>query len=417
MTDDIVSPLSNVDAIRRSVDVNTVVGLTRDLVRLPSTNPPGDESAVADHLMGVLDRLGMSPHLISGLDGRPNVLASTRPDWWEPRGADAKPVLLVNGHIDTVPADPTNWRTDPWAADIVDGRLYGRGSTDMKGGVAAAIAALIHCRQLEIDLPCDITFHFVADEELGGTHGTRHLLDQGLIDADAALVPEPTDLQLCIAERGLMFASVTTHGIPAHGSEPSRGSSAIMPALAITEALHAREFPGEPHPLLGATTCNVGMINGGNGPNVVAERCVLHIDRRAVPGDTEASLVDGLRRRIATVGLSPDEYEIEVTTYCEPSEIAPNDPFVELVGDTAHRMTGHRPRFTGLPFTTDARFLRNQLHIPTVVYGPGDLRLAHVIDEYVEIDDLVTATSVLALVYSTFTGPKHGTYAAETAGR
>ncbi|NDK88167.1 M20 family metallopeptidase [Gordonia desulfuricans] len=390
-----------------AVDVTTVLGLTRDLVRIASTNPPGHERAVAEHLCGVLDRLGLDPEIIEDGAGRASVIASTASDSGV-GGSDRKPVLLVNGHIDTVPADPSRWRHDPWGAEVVDGRLYGRGATDMKGGVAASIAALIHCRQVGIELPCDITFHFVADEELGGRHGTAYLLDQQLIHADAAIVPEPTSLMLCIAERGLMFARITTHGIPAHGSEPSRGRSAIVAAAHITDVLHGRTFAGSAeHPLLGRTTCNVGMINGGIGPNVVAERCVLEVDRRAVPGDTAESLLDGLRRGIATAGVSTDDYDIEVTTYCEPSEISPDNEFVGLVADAAASVLGVTPTFTGLPFTTDARFMRNQLGIPTVVFGPGDLSLAHVVDEYVEVEDLVSATAVMARIYSCFTASKH----------
>lgn len=391
--------------------MDAVVALTRALVAIPSANPPGDESAVAAHLVEVLENLGLSTEIVEPAPGRVSVLAMTG-DGRE----TGKPILLVNGHIDTVPADPSSWSHDPFAAEVHHGRIYGRGTTDMKGGVAAAISAYAVCRQIGMPLPCELVFHFVSDEELGGKHGTAHLLETGRIVADAALIPEPTSLKLCLAERGLLFARITTIGVPAHGSEPSRGRSAIMSAAAIAESLHGSTFSADSHPLLGRTTCNVGMIRGGSGPNVVPESCELLIDRRAIPGDTLDSLIAGIEHRIATVGLEPDEYDLEVQTYCEPSEISVDAPFVGILSKSFREMTGRDAAFTGLPFTTDARFIRNQLGLPAVVFGPGDLSLAHTIDEYVEIDDLVTAVAVYAHLFSNFTGPKQKTSPMEMFG-
>lgn len=391
----------SLSSLHEAIDVEAVVALTKALVDIPSANPPGDESAVADYLLGVLADLGLHTEVVEPVPGRVSVLAQTGDG-----RQTGKPILLINGHIDTVPANPSSWTHDPFTADVRHGRIYGRGTTDMKGGVAAAISAYSVCRQLGIDLPCELVFHLVADEELGGTHGTGHLLEAGRIVADAAIIPEPTSLQLCLAERGLMFARITTSGIPAHGSDPDRGRSAIMSAAAIAETLHGSRFSSDSHPLLGETTCNVGMIKGGSGPNVVPEFCELLIDRRAIPGDTMDSLVQGIEHRIATVGLEPGSYELEVQTYCEPSEISADDPFVAHLSEAFRDMTGREPAFTGLPFTTDARFIRNQLGLPAVVFGPGDLSLAHTIDEYVEIDDLVTAVGVYARIFSNFTGVK-----------
>jgi len=387
--------------IRASVDVDAVLSLTRSLVRIRSENPPGRETEVVDFLRGLFDGMGLGVGtVVEPMPGRQSLLLATGDG-----GRTGKPVLLINGHLDTVPVRPDAWRHDPFGGEVNDGRLYGRGSADMKGGVASAITALQVCRALDLDLPCEIAFHLVADEELGGQHGTAALLRQGLIHADACLDPEPTGLQLCLAERGLMFARITTRGIPAHGSEPSKGHSAIITAAAIAQVLHDNEFPQTPHPLLGTTTCNVGMIRGGSGPNVVPEECELHIDRRALPGDTEQSVVRSIVDRIACLGLAPDEdYELVVDTFCEPSEIDAEHPFVDTVAESYRMMTGRAPGIAGLPFTTDARFMRNQLRIPTVVFGPGDLGVAHTVDEYVEVDALITAAAVYAHLFAGFTG-------------
>lgn len=386
--------------IRAAVDVDEVVGLTRDLVRIRSENPPGGETEIVDHLHRLFADMGMRGEIVEDAPGRPNLLVATGD------GARSdKPVLLVNGHLDTVPVRPDAWRHDPFGGAVHDGRLYGRGAADMKGGVAAAIVALRACRSLGIELPCEVAFHLVADEELGGRRGTAALLERGLVHADACIDPEPTGMQLCLAERGLMFARVSTTGIPAHGSEPSRGRSAIMSAAAIAQVLHDNLFPQTPHPLLGTTTCNVGAIRGGSGPNVVPEECELRIDRRILPGDTQAGAVAGIIDRISSLGLTRGaDYEIEVETFCEPSEIDGEHPFVTDVAEAVEKATGRPAGRTGLPFTTDARFMRNQLGIPSVVLGPGELGVAHTVDEYVEVDALVEAVGVYALLFSTFAG-------------
>ncbi|WP_033295514.1 M20 family metallopeptidase [Amycolatopsis jejuensis] len=386
--------------IRAAVDVETVVGLTRDLVRIRSENPPGRETEVVAHLRERAPDLGLAATVVETAPGRQNLLLTTgsRP---------GKPVLLVNGHLDTVPVRPAAWRHDPFGGEVTDGRLYGRGSADMKGGVAAALTGWQVCRSLGLELPCELVFHLVADEELGGAQGTAALVARDLVHADACLDPEPTGLKLCLAERGLMFATVTTSGVPAHGSEPANGRSAIISAAAIAQVLHDNEFPQTPHPLLGTTTCNVGTIRGGSGPNVVPEECRLEIDRRILPGESRAIAVQGIVDRIASLGLARGtDYDLQVDTFCEPSEISPGHPFVGFVADTFTAMTGRAPGTTGLPFTTDARFMRNQLGIPSVVFGPGDLAVAHTVDEYVEVDALVTAVGVYAGLFAGFAGTR-----------
>lgn len=386
--------------IRAAVDVDDVVGLTRDLVRIRSENPPGRETEVVQYLHRLFADMGMHGDIVEPVPGRQNLLVTTGDGQ-----CSGKPVLLVNGHLDTVPVRPESWQHDPFGGEVYEGRLFGRGAADMKGGLAAAIVALRVCRTLGTELPCEVTFHLVADEELGGRQGTAALLERGLIRADACLDPEPTGMQLCLAERGLMFARVTTQGIPAHGSEPSRGRSAIISAAAIAQVLHDNVFPQTPHPLLGTTTCNVGAIRGGSGPNVVPEECELRIDRRILPGDTQDGTVAGIVDRISSLGLTRGaDYEIEVETFCEPSEIDEQHPFVGDVAESVQAMTGRPAGRTGLPFTTDARFMRNQLGVPSVVLGPGDLGVAHTVDEYVDVDALVEAVGVYALLFATFAG-------------
>src|SRR6516165_6118933 len=174
--------------------------MTQALVAADSTNPPGHERLAADVARQLLEPLCGPVTEVEPGPGRVSLVARV--------GDGSRPTLLVNGHLDTVPADPDRWTHDPFAGEIADGRVFGRGTADMKGGVAAAIEAVLALGRAGVELPCDVLFHLVADEERGGTFGTRALLDRGLITADACLVPEPTSLEVCIAERGLLHVEV-----------------------------------------------------------------------------------------------------------------------------------------------------------------------------------------------------------------
>jgi succinyl-diaminopimelate desuccinylase len=319
-----------------------------------------------------------------------------------PAGAGDRPTLIINGHLDVVPVAVEAWTRDPFDPHVSDGRLYGRGSADMKGGIAAAICALNVLERAGQAPACDVVFHLVADEERGGRFGTRTLLEQGLLEGDACLIPEPTDLELCVAERGLLQAYLTVHGRPGHGSRPREAVSAIEHAAQLVLALHAGDFGDSDHPLLGRPTANVGTIHGGNAFNTVAESCVIGLDRRVLPGATEDSAVTEVRARIEAAGVEGLRYELEVDTFGEASELPAGDPWVKQVGAAVARATGRQPEIIGMSFTTDARFLRNQAGIPTVVCGPGKVEQAHVIDEWVAVDRLVDAASAYAELLAAF---------------
>jgi acetylornithine deacetylase/succinyl-diaminopimelate desuccinylase len=316
----------------------------------------------------------------------------------------ARPTLIVNGHTDVVPVVASRWSRDPFKPSVVDGKLYGRGSADMKGGLAAAICALSALEAGGYERACDIVFQLVADEERGGALGTRVLMESGLLQGDACLVPEPSALAVCVAERGLLQGDIIVKGRPAHGSRPREGVSAIEHAAQIVLALHAADYGVPEHPLLGTPTVNIGMIQGGTAHNIVAEQARISFDRRLLPGMSEEEAVAGLRQRIDAAALPATEYEIEIEDFGEGSEMSPDHPFAELVRQCAASVTGHVPSTIGMTYTTDARFVRNQGHIPAIVLGPGSIAQAHGIDEWVEISQLVDATAIYAEIYRSF-GP------------
>lgn len=381
------------------MDRDQVVELTRLLVSVDTRNPPGNEGPIEETVRDALDRWRPEWLRVEPAPGRVSLVARIPHE----NGADPeRPVLIVNGHLDVVPVNEAAWSTDPFDPQVSDGRLYGRGTADMKGGIAAAICAMDTLERAGVESGCDIVFHLVADEERGGAMGTKVLLDEGLIKADACLIPEPTDMQLCVAERGLLQALISIEGRPGHGSRPREGISAIENAAHVVLALHAADYGGQDHPLLGRPTANVGTISGGTTFNTVAETCVIGLDRRVLPGATEESTEKEIRRLIDTAGIEGLRYRFDVDTFGEASEMPHDDPWARAVGDAVARAIGSRPETIGMSFTTDARFVRNQAGVPAVVCGPGAVEQAHGNDEYVTVDRLVDATAAFAELFAAF---------------
>lgn len=382
--------------MRDFVDVDRVVELTSALVAVDTRNPPGDERRIAGVVHDALDRWSPAWTEVEPERGRLSLVAEIP----HPAGPGDRPTLIVNGHLDVVLVKAEQWSTDPFSPTVVDGRLYGRGTADMKGGIAAAICALDVLAEAGREPAWNVVFHLVADEELGGALGTRALLDAGLIRGDACLVPEPTGLQVCVAERGLLRAYLTVHGVPGHGSRPREATSAIAHAAAVTLALHAADFDGDEHPLLGRPSANIGTISGGSGINTVAESCQLGVDRRVLPGATEESAVAELRAKVDAAGVEGLRYDLDVDVFGEGSELDGGHPWAVQVGAAVEAVTGSTPATIGMSFTTDARFVRNQAGVPAVVCGPGEVAQAHANDEWVAVDQLADAVAVYAHLFA-----------------
>lgn len=374
------------------VSSERVAQLAMDLVRLDTQNPPGNEAVVVPTLLELLNSLGCTTEVFEPTLGRPSVLATYR------GSAVPTATLLINGHIDVVPIVAADWTAPPFEPVVRDGRLYGRGSADMKGGIAAAIEGLRACIDADIDLGCDISFHLVADEETGGAHGTQALLEAGLIKADACIVPEPTELRVSIAERGSFQAKVEVFGESGHGGDPRRWRSAVADAARMITALHVADFEEPPHPLLGTPTCNVSMVRGGIATNVIAPHCEFDLDRRTLPGQTAPEVMASIVAKIEAA--CPDaDYRIHPTFFCEASELSETHPFAQVVRAAAPES---EQEFVGLFLGTDGRFLRNQLGIPTVIFGPGSIRQAHTADEWVDVDQLHQAALAFARIFERF---------------
>jgi succinyl-diaminopimelate desuccinylase len=359
--------------IREYASEEEVVEICRALVRAPSENPPGDEQEVANVSAKLLGDLGLRADFVEPVPGR----VSTVSAW----GRDTGPTLLFNGHYDVVPApDPDAWPYPPFAAEVADGKLYGRGATDMKAGIAACLAAVSTLQRAGVQPNGRLLMHFVADEEALGTHGTKFLVANGHCDGvTEALVGEPTALHLVPAERGAVWLRIITRGASAHGSTPQLGVNAIEHMTHVIRAVMGLRFR-KLHEMLGAPTLNVGTIRGGSKVNMVADRCEIEVDRRTIPGETTDEVVAELEAALSE---------------------ARNDVPVGLLSE-AREAFGIETSEIGYAGATDARFLINQGRIPTIVFGPGDVLLAHTTGEYVRVEQLVQATRAYAYAFARF---------------
>ncbi len=351
-----------------TVDRGDAVALTRALVRIDSRNPslvPGapGEGPVARALADVLRAWGFAVDVRDAAPHRPNVIARIGP-----AGGRA---LMFNGHLDVVGTDGMTHA--PFAADERDGSLWGRGSSDMKGGVAAMCAAA--ARAADVGLDCELIIAAVADEEYDSA-GTRALIARG-VRADAAIVTEPTRLAIAPAHRGFVWSTVTVRGRAAHGSRYDVGIDAIRHAgllLAELDAFESRELIRRTHPLLGRASWHASTIDGGLGMSTYPDRCTLRIERRTLPGETPAQAFEEVRDACARVRARHPTFDAEATLDLaqNPSDVATDAPVVRRL-ERALAGCGESVRVEGLSAWTDAALL-NEAGIPAICYGPGDIR-------------------------------------------
>ncbi|HVL79956.1 MAG TPA: M20 family metallopeptidase [Actinomycetota bacterium] len=390
MPDDLATTIAS------HVDPEEVVAICRDLVRAPSENPPGDEEEVAAVTERWLSELGLPYSRVESAPGRVNVISS----WGSPSG----PVLGFNGHYDVVPATEVDaWPHPPFGGVVEDGRLYGRGATDMKAGIAACLAAVSALRRADIHPRGRLVMHFVADEEALGVYGTQHLLESGHCDGvDEWLVGEPTSLGLVTSERGALWLRIVTEGVSAHGSTPQLGVNAIQHMARVVDALSQMRFR-KLHEVLGAPTVNVGTIAGGAKVNSVPDRCVIEVDRRTLPGETVDEVVGEFNGVIDRVKEDVPELRarIEIHNWADACETPEGTRLVDLLRD-ARTAFGGEPVEFGYGGATDARFLINDAGTPSVICGPGDILLAHTTGEYVSVEELVEGTRIYAHAIARF---------------
>ena len=383
------------------------IALARELVRIDSRNPslaPGapGEAAVARSLGEILRSWGFEVEIEEAAPGRPNVIAwvesqsaASAPAIRGERGArrPGMPALLFNGHLDVVGVE--GMVHPPFDAETRDGRMYGRGSTDMKGGIAAMCAAA--ARAADAGVTGEILITAVADEEFESA-GTSALVKRG-IRARAAIVTEPTRLAIAPAHRGFAWVEIIVAGRAAHGSRYDIGIDAIRHAgllLAELDLLEERELTRRTHPLLGHASLHASLISGGIGMSTYPDRCVLHIERRTLPGERAADAVTEVRSACARVHARRPDFDAEVIAGFSqsPSDVSVEAPIVRALA-AALSQAGLPAPMEGLSAWTDAALL-NEAGVPAICFGPGDIALAHAAEEWVIEEEIERAADVLA---------------------
>lgn len=382
-----------------TIDPGDVRALTRALVEIDTRNPslvPGapGEAGCAEFLRGVLDAWGFRTELQEAAPGRPNLIARIG----NARGGNT---LMFNGHLDVVGIE--GMIHPPFSAVERDGRLYGRGSADMKGGIAAMCAAA-HLAAAQ-GIGGEIIVAAVADEEYLSL-GTRALVERG-VRADACIVTEPTKLAIMPAHRGFAWLEVEVTGRAAHGSRWDIGIDAIRHAgllLAELDRIDSEVLPQREHPLLGRASLHASLIQGGLGYSTYPDRCVIGLERRTIPGETFADAVAEVQRACDAVRARKPAFVAEVRPGGGqgPSDVSIDAPIVRALGD-ALRASREPVQIEGMSAWTDAALL-NEAGIPAVCFGPGDISLAHAAEEYIPVDEIDRARDVLTALARSWCG-------------
>ncbi len=376
-----------------------VVDLLRELIQAPSYIglPRQEEKAVA-----VLTKYFATHQIEFSIaeihPGRPNLLATVRSP--KPGGH-----LVFCGHTDTVAPNAVTMMA-PFAAEIRDQRIYGRGAVDMKGPVAAMAAALVALKNLQLLTKGAVTLAAVIDEEMESL-GAEALIRSG-ITADGAIVGEPTSNQIAIGHKGLEWLEIEFRGKATHGGTPEKGVNAISAAARFVRLVEEKlvpQFQQRRHPLLGVPTINMGTVHGGDQPSTVAARCTIQLDRRWVLAETIeqvfGELEEILRRvREALPGLSTELRRVPggmATMVHGPLEIAVDHPLVLAAQHARAEILGDVGVLTSFPAWTDAALLSREAKIPCLVCGPGDLSLAHSAEESITIAEVEEAVKLYAL--------------------
>lgn len=364
---------------------DSILGLLQDLIRIPSVNPTlapeesAGESALAEFARDWLRDLGVKAWLEEAAPDRPNAIAEV--------GDERGPYLVLCAHTDTVSS--RRMAIPPFEPRVDGRRVFGRGSYDMKGGVAAAMAAIAALK--DADLPGRVKLALVVDEEHSSL-GADHFVANH--SANACVITEPTERRLVLSHKGFVWADVVATGTAAHGSRWDLGVSAIGKMgriIAALECFDREVLRKRTHPDVGPASLHCALVDGGVGISTYAPECRLQVERRTLPGETLEQVSRELTEVVAEAG---DDAEVNCYFHRAPLVCDPNEPIAHCVRDAARQITGHPPEETGVSYWTDAAIF-SAAGIPTLNYGPGG-EGAHGAIEWVDLDSVVDCARVLA---------------------
>jgi succinyl-diaminopimelate desuccinylase len=360
---------------------NDAISLTKSLLRFDTINPPGRERECARYAGGLLEEWGFRVDYHEYDDARTSVVARAG-------GVPGKAPLCLTGHIDTVALGAAPWTRDAFAGESDGDRLYGRGSSDMKSGVAALLLAVRSFARRFEGTP-GVVIVLTAGEE-GGCIGSAHLARSPLLGrAGAIVVGEPTANQPYVGHKGSLKFYARFRGVSAHGSMPELGVNAVYKAARAIARLEAFDFHAHAHPVMGGPTLNVGTVQGGDGVNMVPDWAAIGVDIRTVPGMDHEALLSRLH---ATLG---EDAEVNVISDLPPVWTPPEEAWMRRVLEICTRHLGAPPPARTATYMTDAANLRKAYAgAPTVVIGPGEPQMAHQTDEYCSQERIRQAVAI-----------------------
>lgn len=373
---------------------NEIVEFLRAMVRIPSIT--GDEASMGEFVAQALQNIGLQTENLEAEPGRPNILAT-----WD--SGKPGPTLLLNDHLDIIPPGPLEfWTHPPFAAEVANGRVYGRGTIDTKSGLTTLVMAATALRRTGLGFRGKLAFAFVCDEEVGGRLGIQHIHKCGRLKADMAIVAEPTTMQIEIATKGRMNISITTRGVATHGARPWLGHNAISDMAVVVAELDKLygSLKNRRHPLLGHPTLNVGVIAGGTVPNMVPNKCTIEVDRRLIPEETQKQVLDEFNALLERLRATRNSFHatVEQLLWWPGYAVEPTDHVVQVACSAYEKVVGKKPVVAGKDAGTDASWINTLAGIPVVMFSPGDGMRAMNADENVNIDDLIVATKVIGQI-------------------
>jgi succinyl-diaminopimelate desuccinylase len=393
------------------VDEDRVVRWVQELVRIPSVYRPEQgeaEEPAARWVEARLKEIGLETSFEVVEPGRPNVIGI-----W--RGAEGSKTLMFEGHTDVVTeGDVSQWTYPPFEARIVDGKMYGRGANDMKGGLVAAICAIKAIVESGVKLGGDILIGAVCDEE-GHMIGIKHFVEQGWADdVDAAIICEPEENHICISQKGVMWVRVTVRGKMAHGAMPLTGVNSAYPTAEFLVAMreleaaqiaeHGRhEFLGQPSI---TPTILRSPLRGEPQNNVMPAQTQVVLDIRLIPSQSPEEIESKIRA-VCDAMHAKDErvaFVVEVLETRAPTATDRNEAVVRVLHQAYRDLTGEEPIYGGVPGSTDGTILNSWAGVPIVTCGPGDIYIPHHVDEWLGLDELIEATKLYVLAAMRFLG-------------
>lgn len=357
--------------------------ILKDMVNFKTVNEPGDEKPLAEYIKKLLEEIGIEAEVDVLGNNRANVIGRIK-------GTGKRESLLFNGHLDTVPPGDIEWEHGPYSGDIADGKIYGRGTADMKGGLAAMIIAIKAIKNSGAELKGDFIYTATAGEETDSLGAVKFVKDGGLNDVGAIIIGEPSSNGINIAEKGAFWVEVTTYGKTAHGAFPDKGINAVVHMNALLSELINYKFRYEKNETVGHPTMNISTINGGVKTNVVPDKCSITIDMRTVPGMDHNEIIKDFEKIIEKLSREIEGFkaDIKVLNDRKAVETKGDHPFVKLAENTYKEVFNKETKAQGVNFYTDASIFLPAKQIPCIFYGPGDSNMAHQPNEYITLKSL-----------------------------